>query len=107
MYVRHVTLGVWKIAVTGTHHTLPHLTPIKQEFCLQWVFQAFCFFFFFSCLCKELKLKKTVVIAGSVTDEGEYLLDESSYVRHASEHLLKKVQERTKRDKCSKITKQP
>ena len=64
-------------------------------------------FFFLSCLCNELKLKKTVVIAGSVTDEGEYLLDESSYVRHASEHLLKKVQERTKRDKCSKITKQP
>lgn len=52
-------------------------------------------------------MRKTVVIAGSVTDEGEYLLDESSYVRHASEHLLKKVQERTKRDKCSKITKQP
>ena len=50
---------------------------------------------------------KVVVIAGSVTDEGKYLLDESSYARHSSEHLLKNVQEHTKRDKCSRITKQP
>ena len=26
------------------HPTSPHPTPIKQEFCLQWVFQTFCFF---------------------------------------------------------------
>ncbi|XP_078366590.1 uncharacterized protein LOC144650724 isoform X3 [Oculina patagonica] len=59
-----------------------------------------------SCFCKELGLRKVVVIAGSVTEKGEYLLDESSYVRHASQHLLKKVQERTKHDKCKKIKKQ-
>lgn len=51
-------------------------------------------------------MRKVVVIAGTVTDKGEYLLDESSYVRHASQHLLKKVQERTKHDKCKKIKKQ-
>lgn len=59
-----------------------------------------------SCFCKELGLSKTVVIAGTVTDDGDYLLDESSYVRHASKRLLKKVQERTKQDRCRKMKKQ-
>lgn len=49
---------------------------------------------------------KTVVIAGTLTEDGNYLLDESSYVRHASEHLLKKVQERTKQNRCRKTKKQ-
>lgn len=88
--------------VTETRPTLPHLDETNL---LTMGFPNL--FHFFSCVCKELKLRKTVVIAGSVTDEGEYLLDESSYVRHASEHLLKKVQERTKRDKCGRIRKQP
>lgn len=59
-----------------------------------------------SCFCKELGLGKTVVIAGTLTEDGNYLLDESSYVRHASEHLLKKVQERTKQNRCRKTKKQ-
>lgn len=81
--------------------TSPHVDE-KQEY-ITIGFPNRLLFQFFSCFCKELKLRKALVIAGSVTDEGEYLLDESSYVRHTSDHLLKKVQERTKRDKCSKI----
>jgi len=59
-----------------------------------------------SCFCKELKLKKAVVIAGSTTEEGDYFLDKSSsFVRHSGKRLLEKVQQRTKHGKCNKITK--
>lgn len=59
-----------------------------------------------SCSCKELRLKKTVVAAGSTTESGRYFLGKSSsYVRHSGKRLLEKVQQRTKHSKCSKIGK--
>ena len=75
-------------------------------FCFVLVFLLIYVFSPISCFCKELGLGKTVVIAGTLTEDGNYLLDESSYVRHASEHLLKKVQERTKQNRCRKTKKQ-
>jgi len=56
-----------------------------------------------SCFCRELQLKKVLVIAGSTTSGGEYFLKEkSSFVRHSGKRLLEKVRQHTKRNKCSK-----
>ena len=65
------------------------------------------FSFHISCFCKDVELKKAIIIAGSTTDEGEHFLDESSsFVRHSGKRLLEKVQQRTKHGKCDKIKKQ-
>ena len=58
----------------------------------------------YSCFCRELQLKKVLVIVGSTTSGGEYFLKEkSSFVRHTGKRLLEKVQQHAKRNKCSKM----